>query len=675
LIGKRLLMETEEDLETKDPWDLSSEPDITMEFQEQPMLKSDEQGQEATFHESLEKLTVGEVLGDNAIGCKLLQHYALGDAASALVASGRTAAAVADADAHAGHQIVGLLTENDVMRAFYEGASPDEHLGEWLQSGLARGAPEVTITKLTVRPTATIVEAAERMASNAISGNCSSHHVLVQEEDGTLLAVLSSLDLMEVLCSHASNVERSHQSLLVKDVMKPRANVYACPPTSTMKDVLKVLLLTQQNGVLIVDEEGVYGIITPRDAVRAFSDGEPNSVCIADWMRGLQTSGLTNRIISGEATVAEAAALMSARKLQHLIVVPPGEREAVGVLSSLDLVYTTSHAKRFFKSTVFSEGPKIGDFLAAYPHLTAVCSRCETLGEVADSLMNTGRTAAAIAMDPYRLITDNDVMQAFIDGWTWQCSAEKWLLLKDGANGPSPKHVMVPPSVPLTEAAALMLNASSQGRPCHHLVIKQTQKTASGWAGVFSALDVARGLCSLGSNLEVARTGADESTVSSAMKPISAVPTCRPDDTLLRALSLLVNLHHGMAVVVGEDGTHMGVITARCASEAMSKGIPLTCLVADWLHGQQAAFAQVMPRLIPPTARLFDAATVMVANNVHHLIVAEPTADAASIVPLGVLSSLDLARGVAAMRSSCPFVSLGWLRLCRGPNTCAVWAA
>lgn len=668
-------METEEDLETKDPWDLSPEPDFTMEFQEPQLLKSHAQSQDTTLHESLEKLTVGEVLGDNAIGCKLLQHYALGDAASALVASGRSAAAVADSDAHVAHQIVGLLTENDVMRAFYEGASPEQQLGEWLQSGLARGAPEVAMSKLTVRPTATIVEVAERMASNAISGNCSSHHVLVQQEDGTLLAVLSSLDFMEVLCNHGSDVDRSHQSLLVKDVMKPRDHVYACPPTSTMKDVLKVLLLTQQNGVLIVDEEGLYGIITPRDAVRAFSDGEPNTVCIADWMRGLQTGGLANRIISGEATIAEAAAMMSARKLQHLIVVPPGEREAVGVLSSLDLVYTTSHAKRLFQSTVLSEGPSIGDVLTTYPHLTAICSRCATLGEVADSLMNTARTAAAIAMDPYRLITENDVMRAFINGWTWQCSAEKWLLSKEGASGSSPKHIMVPPSVPLTDAAALMLNASSQGLPCHHLVIKATQNNVGGWAGVFSALDVARGLCSLGSNLEVARTGADESTISAVMKPISAVPTCRPDDTLLRALSLLVNQHHGMAIVVGEDGIHIGVITPRCALEAMSKGIPLTCLVADWLHGQHAAFAQVMPRLITPTARLVDAAVVMVANNVHHLIVAEATAEDAAIVPLGVLSSLDLARGVAAMRSSCPFVSLGWLRLCRGPNTCAVWAA
>jgi CBS domain-containing protein len=674
-------METEEDLETKDPWDLSPEPDIMMEFQGQAATKSGSLSPKATVHESLEALTVGEVLGDNAIGCKLLQHYALGDAASALVASGRTAAAVADADAHAGHQIVGLLTENDVMRAFYEGASPEEHLGEWLQSGLARGAPEVAITKLTVRPTATIVEVAERMASNALSGNCSSHHVLVQQEDGNLLAVLSSLDLMEVLCTHASDKQNLDQSpsfsknLRVKDVMKPRDNVYACPPTSSMKDVLKVLLLTQQNGVLIVDEEGVYGIITPRDAVRAFSDGEPNSVCVADWMRGLQTGGLANRIISGEATVAEAAALMAARKLQHLIVVPPGDREAIGVLSSLDLLYTTSHAKRLFKSTVLSEGPKIGDFLAGYPHLTAVCSRCATLGEIADSLMSTDRTAAAIAMEPYRLITENDVMRAFIDGWTWQCSAEKWLLSKDGANGSPPKHVMVPPSTPLTEAAALLLSASAQGRPCHHLVVKGTQKETSGWAGVFSALDVSRGLCILGSNLEVARTGADELSVSAAMKPISTIPTCRPDDTLLRALSILVNQHHGMAMVVGEDGTYIGAITARCALQAMSKGVLLQCLVADWLHGQQAAFAQVMPRLLPPTARLLDAASVMVSNNMHHLIIAEPSADAASIVPLGVLSSLDLARGVAAMRSSCPFVSLGWLRLCRGPNTCAVWAA
>eukprot|EP00933_Yihiella_yeosuensis_P021649 TRINITY_DN17106_c0_g1_i1.p1 TRINITY_DN17106_c0_g1~~TRINITY_DN17106_c0_g1_i1.p1 ORF type:complete len:506 (+),score=85.90 TRINITY_DN17106_c0_g1_i1:79-1518(+) len=475
----------------------------------------------------------------------------------------------------------------------------------------------------------------------------------------------------DFLATHVDEKGFAEHIVRVQDVMKPRDNVFACSPRCSMKDVLKILLMTQQNCALIVDDDGVYGIVTPRDGVKAFADGEANSVCVADWLRSRQTGGITNRLISTDASLKEAAALMTARKLQHLVVVPSGGREAVGVLSSLDLVLSTKACRRLFPPmNTLSPGPRLEDLLTQHPHLTALCSRHASLGEVASSLLDTARTSAALELSPYRLLTEHDLMRAYVEGWPSNASAERWLTSQQAAT--SPQHLMVPPSMSLVEAAELILRAGGSGyEPCHHLVVKGIQNVGGGWAAVFSALDVARGLCNMDSKLEVAKTGADEVTVNAVMKPIQAVPKCGPGDTLHYALGLLVTTRQGAALVIGEDGSYRGVLTPRCALEAMAKGISFNRKVAEWLKTRTS---KVGPRLIRSDARLLDAAAVMTAASLHHLIVMDPQ-HPDYMQPVGVLSSLDLTRGVASMRCCCPFISLAWLRFCRGPSTCAVWAA
>lgn len=645
------------------------------------------------------KLTVGELLG-GAVDCKLLLHYALGDAASALASSGRTAAAVADKDG----QVVGLLTENDVMRAYFEGCSPDLRLGDWLTSGIARAPADVLQQKLTVRPSDALSKVAERMVVNAVAGDSACHHVLVKEEDGRLRAVLSSLDMMQALCrpdmwdnpllhdkkrakgeqpeEKIVQPDASHEakSLTVQDIMKPRENVFTCPPSSTMKEVLKVLLMTQQNSALVVDEEGIYGIVTPRDAVRAFADGVPSSIGIADWLRGLK-SGTTNRLIACNASLAEAAALMTARKLQHLVVVPPGGIQAMGLVSALDLVLSTRSCRQVLCETPIWEGPTLGELLTQHPHLTALCNRSVTLEEAAKALLTSNRTAAAVALSPFRLLTENDIMRAYVDGCPRDSSAERWLLRQETPRSTLPQHLLVPPSLRLTEAASLMLGASvsAGGDPCHHLVVKGVRNVGGGWQGVFSALDLAQGLCTLGSELELAKTGADQATVSMVMKPLWAVPTCRTSDTLQHALSSLIATHQNALLVLDENGAYQGLITPRCALHAMAEAVPHECSVAehlarDWLqsHGD----SQGWKREVSPQARLLDAAALMVARSLHHLVVVDHKEGSVEPSrPVGVISALDLARGVASMRCRCPFVSLGWLWWCRGPDSCGIWTA
>merc|ERR1719215_340184 len=137
-------------------------------------------------------------------------------------------------------------------------------------------------------------------------------------------------------------------------------------------------------------------------------------------------------------------------------------------------------------------------------------------------LATSGKTSAAVALGgdspPLGLLTDNDIMRAYVDGWPRDFTVERWLLVQESSRPAILPPLLVPPATRLTDAAALMLGASRPGlEPCRHLVVKGT---GLGWEGVFSALDVARALCSLGSELEVAKTGVDSLKVSMVMKPI-----------------------------------------------------------------------------------------------------------------------------------------------------------
>mmetsp|Transcript_53343 Transcript_53343/g.173452 ORF Transcript_53343/g.173452 Transcript_53343/m.173452 type:complete len:677 (+) Transcript_53343:160-2190(+) len=629
-------------------------------------------------------LTVGQLIAPGSVGCKLLLHYDLGDAASALHASGKTAAAVADGDGI----VVGLLTENDVMRAFFEGALVTSRLDAWFDSGMAR-ASDLAMRRLTVRPSTPLSEIAERMVSNALAGNCACHHVLVEDDAGHLWGVLSALDMVQALIrpeTWADSSTPSNQkdcskpgmkapwatlSMSVKDVMKSRDDVFTCPPTNTMKEVLKVLLMTKQNSALVVDAHGIYGIVTPRDAVKAFADGEESSEIIADWLaKKQQASG--PRLIESTASLADAAALMTANGVNHLVVVLPGTLEAVGTVSSLDLALCDKARTPLLRSTAQAAGPTVGELVSQQWHLTAVCNQGATLREAACLLFASGRTSTALALSdeaaPLRLLTENDIMRAYVYGWEPDATAESWLVAKLIPRCSIPQHVLVPPSVRLTEAAWLMLKAPKPGiDACHHLVVKGAKGSEGGWLGVFSALDLARGLAAIGSELEAARTGADQTRVRAAMKTLEVVPTCKPANTLRQAFSTLIDSRQNAALVTNDDGSH-NLVTPRCCLQALAEGVSADCTVVDF-YGPRGGPAEEALREVAPELPLLDAAAVMTERTLHHLVVMDPKTSR----PMGVLSSLDVARAIASMQSQRPFASLGWLWACKGPSTCTVW--
>mmetsp|Transcript_45489 Transcript_45489/g.131720 ORF Transcript_45489/g.131720 Transcript_45489/m.131720 type:complete len:654 (+) Transcript_45489:64-2025(+) len=611
-------------------------------------------------------LTVSDAAGPGGLNWTLLHADAtIQQAARALATSGQSACGVGDVSGG----LVGLFTENDVVRAYFEGILPGMSVQTWLHGGMAR-APDLLLDKLRVRPSDRLAEVAERMVANALDGDCACHHVVVQDDDGRYCGVLSSLDMVRAFNSPVVKDLNRHiaADLEVRAAMKPRDETFTCPPDSSIKDVLKVLLMSQQNSVVIADDEGIHGFATPHNMVRAFADGVRSSCSIGQWLRGLP-SGAGNRVVASDVRLIDAAATMAARGVNHLVVVVPGSAVVIGSLSSLDLLLQTSGLAPPTPHTVsLAAGPTVGSLLEQPWHLAAGCGPGATLGFAAELLASSGRTAASMTMqrpgeEPTQgLLTESHLMRAYAKGWPRDSSLEDFLLHQDSQWPRLPMHLVVRPSVLLTEAATLMLSAGEHlGGPCRHLVVQNEQGE---WLGIFSALDVSRALSGCCSELDVAKTGADQTAVDMIMK--RHVPTCWTSDTLGQALMTLVQFAQNCAMVYDLEGVFQGVITSRCAVQALAQGVPHDCTVAAWLRSR---LGQGEPREVAPGARLLEAAALMASRGLHHLIVTERL----GAKPMGVLSALDLVRGVASMNCHVPFVSLRWLRQVKGRACCSLW--
>eukprot|EP00928_Gymnodinium_smaydae_P014063 TRINITY_DN15099_c0_g5_i2.p1 TRINITY_DN15099_c0_g5~~TRINITY_DN15099_c0_g5_i2.p1 ORF type:complete len:695 (-),score=113.56 TRINITY_DN15099_c0_g5_i2:173-2032(-) len=574
-------------------------------------------------------------------------------------------------------ELLGMVTENDLLRAYFEGTPPVQRVSAWL-SGTAARAPGTLLKRLQVRPETALKEVAEIMVTNAIAGDCACHHVVVQEEGGQLRGAISSRDLVKVLCrpdllnQHSlfsdmfapPDTTELAASLCVRDVMKRRERVFTCLPRDTLKDALRVLLVSQQNGVLVADAEGIYGIFTARDAVKAFTDGIASNVSIAEWLRDRPFS-VADLMIASDASLVDAAGLLAARDLDHLIVVLPGGTEAVGMVSSLDLLLRKRAHTPLMRSMPLWEGPTVGDVLEQQSELSEVCKKGTTLGEAARALSRSGRTSVIVEVGGdsprYGLLTENDLVRAYIDGWAHATEIEAWLKSTESSHLAVPLHLQVSPSMHLTEAASLMLRAAEPGRPCHHLVVTGADGE---WLGVFSSLDVTRALQGLSSEVEVAKSGADLTSVDAVMKPGGVVPHCKLGDTLRDALSVLDIFGQNAAFVIDKNEV-CGLITSRCALQAFAEGVPQDRSVASWLQNLRTPDG---PREVARGTPLLEAAALMTAHSLHHLLVVEFP----SSRPVGLLSSMDIVRGVASINFNCPFVSLAWLRSVSGGDNFGV---
>jgi len=354
--------------------------------------------------------------------------------------------------------------------------------------------------------------------------------------------------------------------------------------------------------------------------------------------------------------------MMTDRRLHHLVVVQPESKAIVGILSALDIVLSgrpatpVQHPLLAARRTLHSP---VAEFVKKED--TPACSIDCTLGNVGDLLASRSCCATLIVDGEGAMkgvVTLSDILQAYLDGWGREDGVARWL---EGDEPRLPRHVLVRPVVPLAEVATMMLMTHEHVGGCDQLLVCGE---GGDFHGVLSSLDVAEALHELGSVEDAAVCGAPATVAMVAELSLElgqpAAGTCRPSDTLRHVFGSLARSKRDAVLVTGEGGTR-AVVTPRAALQAFNEGLPLDAEVSVLLGGEGARLG---PREVAPTTPLLEAAALMVAKSLHHLVVvASPGAE-----PMGLLSSLDVVRGAASVVCSCRFVSLRWLRSCR-------WAA
>eukprot|EP00928_Gymnodinium_smaydae_P089970 TRINITY_DN73835_c0_g1_i1.p1 TRINITY_DN73835_c0_g1~~TRINITY_DN73835_c0_g1_i1.p1 ORF type:complete len:733 (-),score=165.16 TRINITY_DN73835_c0_g1_i1:230-2428(-) len=611
------------------------------------------------------EFTVGRLLEEGHMLSKVLLSDTLRDLTETLLEFNHSAAVAVDGR----DCIVGLLTENDVMRAYFEGATAEMSLGDWLSGGLAR-APGMKLQRLAVAPSATLYEVAEKMVSNTVAGDCACHHVVVKEESGQLFGLLSASDLLKAMCSHDSlrhnYLHLHHQqsewtnagshgdaaaadappSLLVRDVMKSKDSVFACSANTSIKDAISVLLMTRQNCVLVVDGDCIVGSFATRDAVAAFERGmdaastslrAPPSAS-GDGPRGEGRKRSSPLAVASDRPLAEAADLMVARHCEHAVVVHPESRRAVGLLSALDIVVSVRCSPRSLRALPLLPGGTLADVLDQPWHYTGRCTPAASLADVAGQLLLGARMACVRVendkggFEPWP-VTAATVLRAFVDGRPGDVAVRELVkqvglpsMAEGGSDAPPPPSVLLPlpPSVLLPDAAALFCQQAVAGGLGASWAADETLVVVSGAdgerLGFLSALDLVRGAFALSTPLELASTGANSLTVGAVAVPAAVFPRCRPDTLLRDALRSLLPPPVGTAsvrarasavLVVDEEKKFCGALTARTAARAYLRGLSAaSATVADLIGDGDEVPTLALPKL-PPEAPLRQAVALL----------------------------------------------------------------
>ena len=101
-------------------------------------------------------------------------------------------------------------------------------------------------------------------------------------------------------------------------------------PSTPVTEVAKRMVAKDVGAVLVFDDQGLCGILTERDVLRAVADGIDDATLVRDRMTA------NPETLDADDTTEHAAVLMIHGGFRHLPVVEQGE--VVGVLSIRDLM-------------------------------------------------------------------------------------------------------------------------------------------------------------------------------------------------------------------------------------------------------------------------------------------------------------------------------------------------
>mmetsp|Transcript_40243 Transcript_40243/g.92526 ORF Transcript_40243/g.92526 Transcript_40243/m.92526 type:complete len:302 (-) Transcript_40243:13-918(-) len=292
-------------------------------------------------------ITVHDVLKSHGPNVVCPASATLTDAADVMMEGGRTSALVKDAN----DAPIGVITANDLLAAFVEGVGWEASVAKWLRAGDAR-LPGELLPALSVASTASLEDAANLMASQKGTDHAS-HHVAVKDGNDNIIGVLSALDLAKAISKNSgSAITQRLADHSVEKVMKARAALPECAAANTLAQAFREMFAARQNCVVIVEEiEGggpdskrVEGVITPRDVLRAFAEHVPGTTTVVGWLRGVQ-SNIESRTVNKQAKLSEAADLMAAHTVHHVLALDPPSSDVQGILSALDVVCAIAQAK------------------------------------------------------------------------------------------------------------------------------------------------------------------------------------------------------------------------------------------------------------------------------------------------------------------------------------------
>lgn len=688
------------------------------------------------------QLTVGDVATPHEKLPTCSTELPLADLAQLLLSSGQMAATVVNQDGTP----MGLVSEDDVMQGYWQGAPWDCTVGEWIRGGggtsIGAGPPgRDSFAAASMLPEQPLRDAVQRLKEMptpgprrpaAAVGRPSLTHFLVPGTGGFGGGILSALDLARVVADHGcspglAEALGAETAATVAQIMEPLGEVPSFAPGGTMQQLLLKLLASPARTVLVTDGTGVHGLVTACDALWAFheqvSHGEDA------WKRLAMRPGrvsLQQRAIPLDASLQHAASAMMAPAssgglLRNLLAVLPGGMEVAGVVAPphlarkreaeapppvLPLRAEESHQQQHFgkeqpeipepatpptppsQSTVTQKSGKKRMTSGGVPATvagivaqreTAYCSLTDTLADASEALVDSARTAAVVmdARGIRGVLTENDLLRAYVDGAPWECSVDLWLR---GGEARMPGFMVpaltISTTTTLAQAAACMASMAEEnsGFACHHLLVRDkgdsvgtaaSEADHPGHFRLLSALDIAKGMLDAAEaeamagawNTEAGRVAA--MTVKQAMKPRSDVACCAWDDSLNAAFREMYEFQQNCALVVdkrqvkleGEPevqlgGTIYGVITAADAIRAFAERQTGedTSLTA-WLRDLPADRKPFKQRTIAANATLAEAASAMSNSGVHHLLV---VLWAGSSEVAGILSALDIVRALGS---------------------------
>lgn len=532
----------------------------------------------------------------------------LSQVAELLLNSGQMGAAVID---EAGLPI-GLVTERDILRAYFQGAPWDCTIGEWFRGKAVAPRAAAAAAAAPAAGSGDAVPAAPAAPPKAAPKQPAAQAPAAAEESkvqaGDAWSQAMSDALLELMIWPEAMAEAlGSQSLgTVSEMMEPVVQVPVCPPDITMHQLLQSLLASPSHAVLVADDRGVHGLATAEDAMWAF--GQQIGRNSGAWPALAGRPGLLElerRLIEADTPMQRAVEAMlgaggAAPPMRHLIAVQPGGRSVVGLLSSAHLARAPEQRKHN-KMPADGAKPKpvtLAD--VAGQRDTPICSIKDTLIKAANTMLETGRSAAVV-MDGGEgghicgVLTENDILEAFVDGESWECSLEVWL--RGGEcrlPGFMVSSLTLSPTASLAEAASSMASMASMTEmgesnfACHHLlvceprILEPSDKTPAQCpkARILSALDIVNGIV-MSSTAEATSQGSGgpkESTaavlaaskipVSQVMKPRALVPDCALGDCLAHAFGIVSSSRQGCAILV--DG---GEVAEKTETETAEQDI------------------------------------------------------------------------------------------------------